>query len=79
MGLILNRNQKKKEPSNEEIEQNADDINNTDNFWRNVVDSLYLARKRKKPDGDGKNHSNEINGNAPSETIRLKDLLQKKT
>ena len=76
MGPLLNRN-KNKEPLIEVSNQNDDDIKITDNFWCNVVDSLYITRKRMKPDEDGKKHENKFNGNIPSETIRQKDLLQK--
>jgi len=74
MGPILN-----KEPSNKEIQHNDDndDNNNTDiSFIPEKVDSPYLKRKRKIPDGGGKEF-NQLNKNISSKIIsQLKQELE---
>jgi len=77
MGPLLNRNKNPKH-LNEEFDQNVDNIPKKYNFWCNVVDSLSFIRKRNKPDEDGKENTNKLNGNELSEINRQKDLLLKK-
>ena len=77
MGPILNKN-KNKELSIEEIEQNENN-NNTTHILCNPeeVDTPYLKKKRKIPDGGGEEHINQLNRNVPSETIsQLKQKLE---
>jgi len=76
MGPILN-----KEPSNKEIEHNDDNDHNNNNsdisFIPEKVDSPYLKRKRKIPDGGGKDYVNQLNKNISSKIIsQLKQELE---
>ena len=80
MGPIL-KPDPKKEPSIEEIVQNDDNNdnnNNIDTFCNpEHIVSQYLNKKRKIPDGGGKENVNQLNRNVPSETIsQLKQKLE---
>ena len=78
MGPILNINQNK-DLSIEEIEQNDNNnYNNSDIFCNpEKIDSSYLNKKRKTPDGGGKENINQLNANIPSETIsQLKQKIE---
>ena len=77
MGPILNNNPNK-EPSNEEIIKNDDNNNKIDMLCNpEHVDSPYLNKKRKIPDGGGKENVDQLNIKVPSETIsQLKQKLE---
>ena len=80
MGPILKSNPDNKESLFEEIIQDVNNNNkNIDIFPVNPAqdNSSYINKKRKKPDGGGDRHPNELNENVPLETFsQLKQKLE---